>query len=80
MTKSSHEDLFRDARNLQKIAIEELASGSIRDAAEKAWNATLMAINGLILARTGEEPSNVRLTTIAIEKKGIRIQLWILSG
>ena len=36
--------------------MERMASGDIRDAAEKAWCATLRAIEALVLARTGREP------------------------
>ena len=50
------EDIFQDARELQADALEMLALGKVRNAAEKAWGATKRATDALILARTGEEP------------------------
>ena len=47
-------DIFADAQAVHAQAIERLAQGDIRDAAEKAWCATLRATDALILARTGE--------------------------
>ena len=49
-------EIFDDARKLEASAVERLASGDIRDAAEKAWGATKRAADALVLARTGEEP------------------------
>ena len=48
--------IFQDARELQADALEMLAHGRIRNAAEKSWGATKRASDALILARTGEEP------------------------
>ena len=48
--------LFADARLLYQEAIEQLAQGKIRNAAEKAWGATKRATDALVLARTGAEP------------------------
>ena len=48
--------IFQDARVLQADALEMLAQGRIRNAAEKAWGATKRASDALILARTGDEP------------------------
>ena len=50
------EEIFRDARELQADALEMLAQGRIRNAAEKAWGATKRATDALILSRTGDEP------------------------
>ena len=50
------EEIFQDARELQADALDMLAQGRIRNAAEKAWGATKRATDTLILARTGEEP------------------------
>ena len=47
------EELFADARAMHGEALERLAVGDVRDAAEKAWCATKLATDGLILARTG---------------------------
>ena len=48
--------LFADARTLYDDALEMLDQGRLRNAAEKAWGATKRATDGLILARTGQEP------------------------
>ena len=48
--------IFAEARAVHADALRLLASGDIRDAAEKAWCATKRATDALILARTGEEP------------------------
>ena len=48
--------LFADARELYDDALEMLAQGRLRNAADKAWCATKRATDALILARTGEEP------------------------
>ena len=48
--------IFSDARVQHRAALERLAAGDIRDAAEKAWGATKRATDALVLARTGREP------------------------
>ena len=48
-------ELFADARSLQADALELLARGDVRNAAEKAWEATRKATDALVLA-SGEEP------------------------
>ena len=48
--------IFADARLMRDAALERLAAGDIRDAAEKAWCATVRATEGLVLVRTGQEP------------------------
>ena len=48
--------VFADARWMQEAALRQMAAGDIRDAAEKAWCAAKHATDGLVLARTGEEP------------------------
>ncbi|MDE2787756.1 MAG: hypothetical protein OXL37_13975 [Chloroflexota bacterium] len=67
MTTTSIQDrvdeLFADARDTQAQAIDCLDRGDVRDAAEKAWCATKRATDGLILARTGEEPVTTARTT-----------------
>ena len=55
-------DIFADARLMHSEALEQLRAGDVRDAAEKAWCATLRATGALILARTGEEPLNTTAT------------------
>ena len=54
--------LFADARELYADALEQLALGKPRNAAEKAWGATKRATDALIVARTGHEPGNSGLT------------------
>ena len=49
-------EIFDDARELHRAALERLAAGDVRDAAEKAWGATKRATDALILARVGREP------------------------
>ena len=48
--------IFADARAVHADALRMLEAGDIRDAAGKAWYATKLATNALILARTGLEP------------------------
>ena len=48
--------VFADARRMHESALQRMAAGDIRDAAEKAWCAAKRATDALILARTGEEP------------------------
>ena len=55
--------LFADASALHDAALARLNAGDIRDAAEKAWCATKRAADGLIVARTGEEPAKSPITT-----------------
>ena len=57
------QEIFDDAKAMQREALERLAAGDIRDAAEKAWCATKRATDALILARTGEEPRTTARTT-----------------
>ena len=49
--------IFSDARHMRDAALAQMAAGDIRDAAEKAWCATLRAAEALVLVRTGEGPS-----------------------
>ena len=48
--------IFADARQMGEAAIERMAVGDFRDAAEKAWCATLRATEALVLVRSGQEP------------------------
>ena len=54
--------VFADARALHADALEMLAPGKIRNAAEKAWGTTQRATDALILARTGELPGTAAIT------------------
>ena len=51
-------ELFADARTLYDDALEMLAQGRIRNAAEKAWGATKRSTDSMVLARTGNEPQS----------------------
>ena len=55
--------IFADARALHAAAIEILGFGKDRIAAEVAWGATKRATDGLVLARTGREPTGTGQTT-----------------
>ena len=50
--------IFEDAHRMGDAALERLAAGDIRDAAEKAWCATMRAPEALVLARTGLAPQS----------------------
>ena len=60
-------EIFDDARAQHQAALERLAAGDIRDAAEKAWCATKRATDALILARTGEEPRTTAWTSDGLD-------------
>ncbi len=60
--------LFADARVLHNAALARLEAGDVRDAAEKAWCATRRATDGLIVARTGEEPAKSPITTREMQR------------
>ena len=54
--QANAERIFADARYMADASLERLAAGDIRDAAEKAWCATMRAAEALVLARTGQGP------------------------
>ena len=58
--------LFADGRALYGDALEMLAQGKIRNAAEKAWGATKRATDALAMARHGEEPQSAGQTLRAL--------------
>ena len=60
--------IFADARRMHESALERLAAGDIRDAAEKAWCAVKRATDALIVARTGELPPKSPDTTRALRR------------
>lgn len=66
--KMTPEDLFQDAQSLYQEALHELSRGNIRNAAEKAWGATVQASNALILTKTGIKPERVSITTGQLHK------------
>ncbi len=61
-------EIFADARSMYEAALERWAAGDVRDAAEKAWCATLRSTNALILARTGEEPERTPETSGRLDR------------
>ena len=61
-------EIFADAHSMYADALERWAAGDIRDAAEKAWCATLRATNAFILARTGVEPEVTRETALHLDR------------
>ena len=64
--------IFAGARLMLDAALERMAPGDIRDAAEKAWCATVRATEALLLARTGQEPGT---STMA----GRRLQVLVAA-
>ncbi len=57
------QDIFADAQQLHRSALERLEAGDIRAAAEKAWCATKRAADGLVMAQTGEAPGTTAQTS-----------------
>ena len=60
--------IFADAHQAHTEALDRLAQGEVRDAAEKAWCAAKWATDALILARIGEEPERSTDTRIGLER------------
>lgn len=50
--------LFQTAHRCHAQALAQLAQGQLRPAAASAWDAARAATNGLLLARTGQEPED----------------------
>ncbi len=74
--EANAERIFADARLMRDAALERLAAGDVRDAAEKAWCATLRAVEALLLVRTGQEPgkstaASRRLRTLSVSDPAI---------
>ena len=70
-------NIFADARLMRDAALERMAAGDIRDAAEKAWCATVRATEALVLARTGQGPgtstvASRRLKALSVEDQSIK--------
>ena len=77
VTTGRVQEIFADAHQMYDDALQRWAAGDIRDAAGKAWCATLRATNALILSRTGEEPevtteSARQLDRLARQEQGAR--------
>ena len=60
--------IFDDARLMHGAALTLMNVGDIRDAAEKAWCATKRAADGMITARTGEEPRSMAATSAGFRR------------
>ena len=65
---NSVQEIFEDARQLYRAAIERLEAGDVRDAAEKAWCATLRATNALIVSQGGHEPERSPQTSRELDR------------
>ena len=63
--------VLADAGEMYEAALERLAAGDIRDAAEKAWCSALQATNALILARTGDLPPKSPDTSRALRTMAV---------
>ena len=63
------ETIFRDARELQADALEMLAQGRIRNAAEKAWGATKRFTDALISAETMTRTDPTRVSPLGSWRK-----------
>ena len=61
-------EIFADAHSMYDDALDRWAAGDIRDAAEKAWCATLRSTNALLLAWTGEEPETTTETARRLDR------------
>lgn len=68
MATATAHSIFADARQIYAQAIDRFEAGDVRDAAEKAWCATLRATDALIVARTGQEPEKSPATTRALNE------------
>ena len=62
-TSADTTPVFADAHRMHGAALQRMAAGDLRDAADKAWCAAKRAIDALILARTGNLPSKSPDTT-----------------
>ena len=65
-TSADPTPIFADARRMHTAALQRMASGDIRDAADKAWCAAKRATDALVLARTGKLPPKSPDTTRAL--------------
>ena len=62
------QSVFADARVMYGEAVSQMEKGDIRDAAEKAWCATLRATDALILAHTGVMPEKTPVTSGELDR------------
>ena len=76
---NSAKDIFIDAHQLYAAAIERLDARDFRDAAEKAWCATLRATDACILARMDLDPeksSHTRSRLKELARADGRVRDW----
>jgi len=59
-------ELVRDAEHMMGRAVEEV-DVDLRDAAEKAWGATVRVVDALVLARTGRKPKAAHERRVELE-------------
>ena len=76
-TSADPTPIFADAWQMHDAALQRMAAGDIRDAAEKAWCSTVRATEALVLARTGQAPETStqagrRLQTLALSDQSLR--------
>jgi len=75
------EDLVKDAEDMISKAMKEMET-DIRDAAEKAWAATVRATDALVLAKTGFKPKvmserRTKLGELILKEPGIdEARIW----
>jgi len=62
-TSADPTSIIGDARQMHGAALQRMAAGDLRDAADKAWCAAKRATDALILARTGKLPPKSPDTT-----------------
>ena len=72
--------IFADARQVHAEALERLTQGDIRDAAEKAWLATLRATNALIHGPHRRRTRKVSIQQDWAGKAGPKRQPGPISG
>ena len=77
--EANAERIFADARLMRDAALERMAAGDVRDAAEKAWCATVRATEALVLVRTGQEPGTSTMAGRRLQALSVSDQpLWEL--
>ena len=65
-TSADPTPIFADAHRMHTAALQRMAAGDLRDAADKAWCAAKRATDALVLARTGKLPPKSPDTTRAL--------------
>ncbi len=77
--EANAERIFADARLMRDAALERMAAGDVRDAAEKAWCATIRATEALVLVRTGQEPGTSTMASRRLQALSVSDQsVWEL--